>query len=61
MAKDTVVDLTQKALAQDIKVLQRLFEQDFVPLIKQRQQLEREAFDKAYDEVQRAEAEVQIE
>ena len=48
---DTVVDLTQKAIIKDMEILQRVFETDFVPLLKQKRELERKAFDQAYNEV----------
>ncbi|KKL84317.1 hypothetical protein LCGC14_1965950 [marine sediment metagenome] len=48
---DTVVDLTQRAIIKDMEILQRVFEVDFVPLLKQKQKLERKAFDAAYEEV----------
>ena len=48
---DTVVDLTQRAIIKDMEVLQRVFETDFVPLLKQKRELERKAFDQAYNEV----------
>ena len=53
---DTVVDLTQRAIIKDMGILQRVFETDFVPLLKQKKQLERKAFDKAYLEVTELEA-----
>lgn len=52
---DTVVDLTQRAIIKDMEILQRVFETDFVPLIKQKEKLERREFDKAYSEVQELE------
>ncbi len=48
---DTVVDLTQRAIIEDMEILQRVFETDFVPLLKQKRELERKAFDQAYNEV----------
>ncbi len=48
---NTVVDLTQRAIIKDMEILQRVFETDFVPLLKQKRELERKAFDKAYEEV----------
>ncbi len=53
---DTVVDLTQRAIIKDMEILQRVFEVDFVPLLKQKQKLERKAFDAAYEEVTELEA-----
>ena len=53
---DTVVDLTQRAIIKDMEILQRVFETDFVPLLKQKQKLERKAFDAAYEEVTELEA-----
>ena len=53
---DTVVDLTQKAIIKDTEILQKVFEADFVPLIKQKEKMERREFDKAYAEVQELEA-----
>ena len=53
---DTVVDLTQRAIIKDMEILQRVFEADFVPLIKQKEKMERREFDKAYVEVQELEA-----
>ena len=55
MVKDTVVDLTQRVIIKDMEILQRVFETDFVPLIKQKEKLERREFDKAYAEVQELE------
>ena len=55
---DTVVDLTQKAIIKDMEILQRVFETDFVPLLKQKRELERKAFDQAYDEVTELESEL---
>ena len=52
---DTVVDLTQRAIIFDMAILQRIFEVDFVPLIRQKEQLERREFNKAYAEVQELE------
>ncbi len=49
---DTVVDLTQRAIIKDMEILQRVFETDFVPLIKQKEKMERREFDRAYTEVQ---------
>ena len=48
---DTIVDLTQKAIIMEMEILQRVFETDFVPLLKQKRELERKAFDQAYNEV----------
>jgi len=48
---DTVVDLTQRAIIKDMEILQRVFETDFVPLLRQKRELERKAFDQAYNEV----------
>ncbi len=48
---DTVVDLTQRAIIKDMEILQRVFEADFVPLIRQKEKMERREFDKAYAEV----------
>ncbi len=53
---DTVVDLTQKAIIKDMEILQRVFETDFVPLIKQKEKMERREFNKAYEEVTELEA-----
>ena len=55
---DTVVDLTQRAIIKDMEILQRVFEADFVPLLKQKRELERKAFDKAYEEVTELESEL---
>ena len=55
---DTVVDLTQRAIIKDMEILQRVFETDFVPLIKQKEKLERREFDKAYSEVTELEREL---
>ncbi len=55
---DTVVDLTQRAIIKDMEILQRVFETDFVPLLKQKRELERKAFDQAYDEVTELESEL---
>ncbi len=52
---DTVVDLTQRAIIFDMDILQRVFVADFVPLIKQKEKMERKEFDKAYAEVQELE------
>ena len=52
---NTVVDLTQRAIREDMAILQRIFEVDFVPLIRQKEQLERREFNKAYAEVQELE------
>ncbi len=52
---DTVVDLTQRAIIKDMEILQRVFEADFVPLIKQKEEMERREFNKAYSEVQELE------
>ena len=57
---DTVVDLTQRAIIKDMEILQRVFETDFVPLLKQKRELERRAFDKAYEEVEVTELEAAI-
>ncbi len=48
---DDMVTIIQEMIAEDMLVLQSLFETDFVPLIKHRRELERKAFDKAYKEV----------
>ena len=56
MPRDTVVDLTQKAIIKDMEILQRVFETDFVPLIKQKEKMERREFNKAYEEVTELEA-----
>ncbi len=53
---DTVVDLTQRAIIKDMEILQRVFETDFVPLIKQKEKMERREFNKAYEEVTELEA-----
>ena len=53
---DTVVDLTQRAIIKDMEILQRVFETDFVPLIKQKEKMERRGFNKAYEEVTELEA-----
>ncbi len=55
---DTVVDLTQRAIIKDMEILQRVFETDFVPLIKQKEKMERREFDKAYSEVIELESEL---
>ncbi|KKL86063.1 hypothetical protein LCGC14_1948460, partial [marine sediment metagenome] len=52
---NTVVDLTQRAIREDMAILQRIFEVDFVPLIRQKEQLERREFNKSYAEVQELE------
>ncbi len=51
-----MVTLTQRAIIKDMGILQRVFETDFVPLIKQKEKMERREFDKAYAEVQELEA-----
>ena len=55
---DTVVDLTQRAIIFDMGILQRIFEADFVPLIKQKEKMERREFDKAFAEVEKLEREL---
>ena len=55
---DTVVDLTQRAIIKDMEILQRVFETDFVPLIRQKEKMERREFDKAYAEVIELESEL---
>ena len=39
-------------IEEDMEVLRSLFTEDFVPLLRHRRRLEREAFDRAYDEVE---------
>ena len=48
---DTVT-LIQEMIEEDMDAMRSVFVEDFVPLLKHRRKMEREAFDKAYDEVQ---------
>ena len=58
MAKDDFITLVNETLEEDMEVLRNLFESDFVPILKERQRLERKAFDDAYGEVEILESEV---
>ena len=50
------VDLINEMIEEDMVVLRAIFRDDFEPLIKHKEQLERREFDKAYAEVQELEA-----
>ena len=51
---DTVT-LIEEMIEEDMEALRELFQSDFAPLLRHRQQLEREAFDKAFAEVEKLE------
>lgn len=50
------VDLINEMIEEDMEVLKELYESDFVPLIKHREKLEREAFERAYKDMRVLEA-----
>lgn len=55
--KPAFLTLAEEVIAEDIEVLQEFFREEFLPLIKYREQQEREAFNRAYRELQKLEEE----
>ena len=56
VANDDFITLINEMLEEDLAIIRDLFETDFVPILRKRQALEREAFDDAYNEMVQAEA-----
>ena len=52
------VDLINEMIAEDMVTLNRIFRDDFEPLIEHKEQLERKEFDKALAEVEKLEREI---
>ena len=52
------VDLINEMIAEDMVTLNRIFRDDFEPLIEHKKKLERQVFDRALDEVEKAESEI---
>lgn len=51
------VDLINEMIAEDTEGLNRIFKEDFEPLMEHKKRLEREVFDKALSEVEKLERE----
>ncbi len=52
------VDLINEMIEEDMVTLRAIFRDDFEPLIKHKEQLERKEFDKAFAEVEKLESEL---
>ncbi len=50
------VDLINEMIEEDMVILRAVWVEDFEPLIKHKEQLERKEFDKAFAEVEKLEA-----
>ena len=58
MPEESIIDLMNECIAEDIEAMREVMEEDIVPLIKYRSKLERDIFNKAYKEVQELEEEI---
>lgn len=54
----TDLTLMQELVEEDVEIMQEVINEEIVPLIKFREELERKAFEKAYKEMQKLESEV---
>ncbi len=52
------VDLINEMIEEDMVILRAVWVEDFEPLIKHKEKLEREVFDKALAEVEKSESEI---
>ena len=57
MVKESMIDLMNEVIAEDIAAMQEVVKEDIVPLIEFRTKLEREIFDKAFKELTELEEE----
>ncbi len=51
------IEVMQELVAEDIKLMQEVITEDIIPLLQFREQMEREAFNKAHKEMQKLEEE----
>lgn len=51
MKEPSVIELMQEIIAEDIEIMREVFSEDLQPLIKYRQKMEREIFNRVYEEV----------
>ena len=52
------VELMQEIVQEDIALIQELYDEEIKPILQYKQKLERMAFDKVYEEVQKLEEEL---
>ena len=55
------LEVMQELVKEDISLMREIIEEDMIPLIQFREQLEREAFNKAHKEMKKLEEEVYAE
>ncbi len=55
---DSIIDLMNECIAEDVEAMQEVIEEDILPLIKYRAKLEKDIYNKAYKEVKELEEEV---
>lgn len=55
---DSIIELMNECIAEDIEAICELMDEDITPMIKYRQKLEKEAFEKAYSELKKLEEEL---
>ena len=57
VVKQSFQDLVAEIVKEDIEIIQEVFEEEILPLIQHQQKLEKEAFDAAYRDLLKLEAE----
>ena len=58
MKESNEIELMEEVIKEDIEVMEELVKEEIMPLIKHREKLEKQAFEKAYNEVKKLEQEV---
>ena len=49
--KESPMDLINEVISEDMEALREVIEEAFMPLIKHHQEMEKKAFDKAYEDL----------
>ena len=57
MVRESVIDLMNEVIAEDVEAMKEVIKEDILPLIEYRSKLERTIFNKAYEELQELEEE----
>jgi len=58
MTKETMLNLMEDIISEDIEVMKEVVKEDLLPLIKHRQEIERKIFNREYEEQKRLEEEL---